>query len=106
MGGMETRGNLDVTVDDVRFLRLTPSVLGFCTTPPLPSSSPAQLLETMEMSPLPHKAPFCNQVEITSPTPISTPSRNDEDDEEMMLDSPAPISRQPSVEPIRPSIVE
>jgi M-phase inducer tyrosine phosphatase len=86
MGGMETRG--------------------FCTTPPLPSSSPAQLLETMEMSPLPHKAPFCNQVEITSPTPISTPSRNDEDDEEMMLDSPAPISRQPSVEPMRPSIVD
>ncbi|KAI8718905.1 M-phase inducer phosphatase [Fusarium sp. LHS14.1] len=65
------------------------------TTPPLPSSSPAPLTELMEVSPLPHKAPFFTQFEITSPTPGSTPAADDE----MMLDSPAPISRQSSLEP-------
>ncbi|KAJ4207953.1 m-phase inducer phosphatase [Fusarium falciforme] len=49
----------------------------------------------MEVSPLPHKAPFFTQFEITSPTPGSTPAADDE----MMLDSPAPISRQSSLEP-------
>ncbi|KAH7328627.1 hypothetical protein B0I35DRAFT_473310 [Stachybotrys elegans] len=72
---------------------------GYVTTPPLPSSSPAPLTELMEVSPLPHKVPFCTQIEVTSPTPISTP------DEEMVLDSPAPItrqSRQNSLEPPKP----
>jgi hypothetical protein len=53
----------------------------------------------MEVSPLPHKTPFCTQIEVTSPTPISTP------DEDMVLDSPAPItrqSRQNSLEPGKP----
>ncbi|RSL66717.1 hypothetical protein CEP54_003616 [Fusarium duplospermum] len=68
---------------------------GRVTTPPLPSSSPAPLTELMEVSPLPHKAPFFTQFEITSPTPGSTPAADDE----MMLDSPAPISRQSSLEP-------
>jgi M-phase inducer tyrosine phosphatase len=66
----------------------------YVTTPPLPSSSPAPLTELMEMSPLPHKAPFSTQIEIQSPTPLSTPA-----DEGMMLDSPAPITRQSSLEP-------
>ncbi|KAM0427502.1 hypothetical protein ACHAPT_007462 [Fusarium lateritium] len=68
---------------------------GRVTTPPLPSSSPAPLTELMEVSPLPHKAPFFTQFEITSPTPGSTPAADDE----MILDSPAPISRQSSLEP-------
>jgi M-phase inducer tyrosine phosphatase len=63
-------------------------------------------METMEMSPLPHKAPFCTSIEIASPTPLMTPSCN-EDDTDMVLDSPAPISRQSSLEAAsRPVIVE
>ncbi|KAI9171462.1 M-phase inducer phosphatase [Paramyrothecium foliicola] len=74
----------------------------YVTTPPLPSSSPAPLTELMEMSPLPHKAPFCTQIEITSPTPLSTPGV----DEAMMLDSPAPITRQSSLEPPKAAVAE
>ncbi|KAG9257987.1 rhodanese-like domain-containing protein [Emericellopsis atlantica] len=89
MGGVETRG--------------------FCTTPPLPSSSPAPTMdtmdsmETMEMSPLPHKPPFTTQIEITSPTPLATPSH---DDDSMMLDSPPPLPRQSSVEPSKVSLTD
>ncbi|KAF4989701.1 hypothetical protein FDECE_14616 [Fusarium decemcellulare] len=72
------------------------------TTPPLPSSSPAPLTELMEVSPLPHKAPFFTQFELTSPTPGSTPAADDE----MMLDSPAPISRQSSLEPSKPIVAD
>ncbi|OAA33146.1 M-phase inducer phosphatase [Moelleriella libera RCEF 2490] len=61
----------------------------FVTTPPLPSSPPAPTVEHMELSPLPHKTPFFAQIEIESPTPGSTPS----DDQDMVLDSPAPIAR-------------
>ncbi|GAB0140426.1 hypothetical protein EsHS_00001048 [Epichloe bromicola] len=66
----------------------------FVTTPPLPSSSPAPAVEHMELSPLPHKTPFFAQVEVESPTPGSTPS----DEQDMVLDSPAPITRQASYE--------
>ncbi|KID90093.1 mitotic inducer phosphatase cdc25, partial [Metarhizium majus ARSEF 297] len=66
----------------------------FVTTPPLPSSSPAPVVEYMDLSPLPHKAPFFSQMEISSPTPGSIPSY----DQDMVLDSPAPISRQLSSE--------
>ncbi|KAG5982318.1 hypothetical protein E4U55_002066 [Claviceps digitariae] len=66
----------------------------YVTTPPLPSSSPAPLVEYMDISPLPHKTPFFAQVEIKSPTPGSTPSKN----QDMVLDSPAPIARQASSE--------
>ncbi|GAO18124.1 uncharacterized protein UV8b_02916 [Ustilaginoidea virens] len=66
----------------------------YVTTPPLPSSSPAPVVEYMELSPLPHKTPFFAQVEIQSPTPGSTPSS----DQDMVLDSPAPIPRQVSSE--------
>lgn len=54
------------------------------------------------MSPLPHKAPFCTQIEIQSPTPVSTPAA----DEIMMLDSPAPITRQSSLEPPKAAVAE
>ncbi|KYK58557.1 hypothetical protein DCS_05574 [Drechmeria coniospora] len=69
----------------------------FVTTPPLPSSSPGPMTELMEMSPLPHKTPFSTLVEVRSPTPILTPTV--EDNDEMVLDSPAPITRQGSLEP-------
>lgn len=61
----------------------------------------------MEISPLPHKTPFFSQLEleINSPTPISTPTQ-DIQDEEMMLDSPAPITRQTSLEPPRHVVAE
>ncbi|KAH6898624.1 hypothetical protein B0T10DRAFT_115665 [Thelonectria olida] len=72
------------------------------TTPPLPSSSPAPLIELMEVSPLPHKAPFFTHIDITSPTPGTTPIHDDE----MMLDSPAPISRQSSLEPAKPIVAD
>ncbi|KAK0392687.1 hypothetical protein NLU13_2182 [Sarocladium strictum] len=73
----------------------------YTTTPPLPSSSPAPLTELMELSPLPHKVPSCTSIEVTSPTPSSTPA-----DDEMMLDSPAPIPRQSSLEPPRHIMAE
>ncbi|OAX80342.1 hypothetical protein ACJ72_05330 [Emergomyces africanus] len=40
------------------------------TTPPLPSSSPAMSVDMMDMSPLPHKIPFCHHVDsdLESPT--------------------------------------
>ncbi|KAI9736823.1 MAG: cell division cycle- protein [Claussenomyces sp. TS43310] len=47
------------------------------TTPPLPSSSPAPLDERMDISPLPHKAPFCAQIAVRSPTPGPTPTEDD-----------------------------
>ncbi|KAM0535976.1 hypothetical protein ACHAQF_005377 [Verticillium nonalfalfae] len=73
----------------------------YVTTPPLASSSPGHLHESMDISPLPHKTPFCSQIEVTSPTPLSTPTEIDTDDE-MMLDSPAPITRQVLLEPPKP----
>jgi M-phase inducer tyrosine phosphatase len=57
--------------------------------------------ETMDISPLPHKLPFLSQIEIKSPTPTQTPG-----DDEMMLDSPAPLSRQTSLEPPKPIMTE
>ena len=78
----------------------------YVTTPPLPSSSPAPLTELMEVSPLPHKLPFSTQIEITSPTPLSTPTADDDHDDDMMLDSPAPITRQSSLEPPKSLLAE
>lgn len=74
----------------------------FVTTPPLPSSSPGPTTELMEVSPLPHKTPFCTQVEITSPTPLSTPTVDSDQDDDMVLDSPAPITRLGPMEPSVP----
>ncbi|KND95222.1 M-phase inducer phosphatase [Tolypocladium ophioglossoides CBS 100239] len=78
----------------------------YVTTPPLPSSSPAPMTELMEVSPLPHKLPFNTQIEITSPTPMSTPPANDDHDDDMMLDSPAPITRQASLESPKPILAD
>ncbi|PHH88064.1 hypothetical protein CDD83_8049 [Cordyceps sp. RAO-2017] len=78
----------------------------FVTTPPLPSSSPGPMTELMEVSPLPHKTPFCTQIEVTSPTPISTPTVDEDHDDDMALDSPAPIARQGSLEPPKPIVAD
>ncbi|KAJ6141551.1 hypothetical protein N7470_009941 [Penicillium chermesinum] len=45
------------------------------TTPPLPSSSPAPGMDTMELSPLPHKPAFVvtTEIEVHSPSPCATP---------------------------------
>ncbi|KAH8427802.1 putative tyrosine protein phosphatase MIH1 [Aspergillus melleus] len=58
------------------------------TTPPLPSSSPAPGLDIMEMSPLPHKPPFCmtNEIEIITPGTDDSPM-------------PSPLEDSPSVPP-------
>lgn len=50
----------------------------------------------MESSPLPHKVAFNAVVEIASPTPHSSLVLD-----AVMLDSPAPISRQSSLDPVR-----
>src|SRR5687768_8278241 len=61
----------------------------YVTTPPLPaSSSPGMMdaMDMMEMSPLPHKAPYVPyvaQMEVQSPTPIVSPA------DDLMLEAPA-----------------
>ncbi|KAG8532637.1 uncharacterized protein KY384_002514 [Bacidia gigantensis] len=47
-------------------------------TPPLPSSSPGPGLESMEISPLPHKQPFVAETQIDT-TPMETSIEEDED---------------------------
>ncbi|PTB62934.1 Rhodanese-like protein [Trichoderma citrinoviride] len=68
----------------------------FVATTPLPPSSPIRAPGTIESSPLPHKVTFSNVVEIASPTPTSSVFNDSP-----MLDSPAPISRQPIAGPRR-----
>lgn len=64
--------------------------LEYQTTPPLPATSSPGGMD-MDISPVPmHKGAYVAQIEIHSPTPLASP----EDDEEMMLDSPAPITRR------------
>ncbi|KAF2455336.1 hypothetical protein BDY21DRAFT_289684 [Lineolata rhizophorae] len=67
------------------------------TTPPIPSSSPSFGPDSMDISPLPHKAPhsFVTQVPLPSPTPESTPH-----DEDMLSPcSPAPTNPLVEVKP-------
>ncbi|KAK5117218.1 hypothetical protein LTR85_008986 [Meristemomyces frigidus] len=68
------------------------------TTPPIPSSSPG--IDMMDMSPLPHKAPyFTAQVTLPSPTPEETP---EEDDFQI---SPDLLSPQEALTPVQPAPV-
>jgi hypothetical protein len=64
--------------------------------------------EMMEASPIPQKvtASESSVVEITSPSPLYTPEVNDDEDDSMVLDSPAPLSRRPSFEVPRGSFAE
>ncbi|KAH5698921.1 protein-tyrosine-phosphatase [Parastagonospora nodorum] len=62
------------------------------TTPPIPSSSPCFVPDSMDISPLPHKAPFSfneRSIPLPSPSPETTPST---DDDEMLspCDLPTP----------------
>lgn len=47
------------------------------------------------------KNAYISQVEVHSPTPIASPGEDDDDDE-MTLDSPAPIVRQSAAEGLKP----
>ncbi|SPQ18537.1 f094a873-3987-410d-ace2-8b2944faecff [Thermothielavioides terrestris] len=67
---------------------------GHLTTPPLPPSSSPGCVDMMDMSPLPHKAPFIAHTEAPSPTP----GANDDD----MLDSPA--LRPSALQPAKPIV--
>ncbi|KAH2129073.1 hypothetical protein KXW66_008715 [Aspergillus fumigatus] len=66
------------------------------TTPPLPSSSPAPIMDTMEMSPLPHKPPFiaAKEIELNPPTPGGSPI-----DSPMMSAAPSPLQESPLMGP-------
>lgn len=81
------------------------------STPPLPSSSPGPGSDSMEISPLPHKAPFVVTT-CVEPTPLITPLEEviSSVSEDMMQDSPpqppklpAPSERRRS-SLIRPSL--
>ena len=72
----------------------------YVTTPPLPPSSSPCHVEMMDVSPLPHKAPFAAQLEVPSPSPA--PSSVDQ----MALESPVPAPRQASLEPAKPILPE
>ncbi|KAI9834925.1 MAG: hypothetical protein M1819_002648 [Sarea resinae] len=67
------------------------------TTPPLPSSSPAPGNDSMDISPLPHKAPFFSitEVEAQSPTPDTTST----DDSMTSLCMQSPVSPLEAVKP-------
>lgn len=53
----------------------------------------------VDMSPIAmQKGAYVAQMEVHSPTPIVSP----DDDDEMTLDSPAPIVRQSSAEGLKP----
>ena len=41
------------------------------TTPPLPSSSPAPNMDNMDMSPLPHKIPYCHNADLDLDSPTT-----------------------------------
>ncbi|KAK0657083.1 hypothetical protein B0T16DRAFT_51455 [Cercophora newfieldiana] len=74
----------------------------YVTTPPLPlSSSPGHMdmsMDMMDMSPLPHKAPFVAQIEVPSPSPIPSPT------DDMVVEPPAP--GQASLEPPKPVVAD
>jgi hypothetical protein len=78
------------------------------TTPPIPSSSPNFVPDSMDISPLPHKAPFSFLTEryqpLPSPSPEVTPS-TDDDDNDMLSPCDLPTPPQfptPMLEVSRP----
>jgi M-phase inducer tyrosine phosphatase len=48
------------------------------TTPPIPDSSPSFVPDSMDISPLPHKAPFNSYITLPSPSPEVMPSNGDD----------------------------
>ena len=72
-------------------------------TPPIPSSSPGFGPDSMDMSPLPHKAPFS----LTSQVPSQSPSRgNATVDEDMLSPCEAPPAPSFLQVPRQPGVVE
>lgn len=71
------------------------------TTPPPPSSSPGPGNDSMEISPLPHKAPYqaITQIQLQSPTPEATPNND-------VTMSCTDAIQLPAVEVSRPTFVE
>lgn len=69
---------------------VTPPVdIAGATTPPIPSSSPG--IDMMDISPLPHKAPFfVAQVTLPSPSPEETPT------DDMNVITPGRSDREPN----------
>ncbi|KAL6714602.1 m-phase inducer phosphatase [Lecanora helva] len=67
------------------------------TTPPIPSSSPGPGIESMEISPLPHKAPFVVTKQV-DPTPEIIPMEEDTPSTvDVMQDSPLDTAKQPAL---------
>ncbi|KAL8836227.1 MAG: hypothetical protein Q9170_003004 [Blastenia crenularia] len=71
------------------------------TTPPPPSSSPGPGNDSMDISPLPHKAPYqvAHQIQLQSPTPEATPNSD-------VIMSSTDVTQQTSMEVSRPTFVE
>lgn len=69
----------------------TPPLEG--TTPPVPSSSPA--IDNMDISPLPHKAPyFVAQVTLPSPSPEETPEEQTMSEDHLSPEEcPTPLAK-------------
>ncbi|KAF2134506.1 Rhodanese-like protein [Dothidotthia symphoricarpi CBS 119687] len=64
------------------------------TTPPIPDSSPCFAPDSMDISPLPHKAPFSfindRCLPLLSPSPDPSPSNDDDDDMLSPCELPTP----------------
>ncbi|KAF2876800.1 hypothetical protein BDV95DRAFT_602760 [Massariosphaeria phaeospora] len=60
------------------------------TTPPIPSSSPFFVPDSMDISPLPHKAPFSFATERSLPSPTPEPSPAPEEDMLSPCELPTP----------------
>ena len=66
------------------------------TTPPIPSSSPNFVPDSMDISPLPHKAPFSFVTELPLASPTPDPSPAGEEDMLSPCEQELP-SREPKV---------
>ncbi|EFW21920.1 cell division cycle- protein [Coccidioides posadasii str. Silveira] len=72
------------------------------TTPPLPSSSPAPNMEIMDMSPLPHKIPYCHNadLDLDSPTTEISLAKSQQVHAQLSLDD-SPMDLEPPGRPQR-----
>lgn len=77
---------------------------GYVTTPPIPTSSPAPIEELMDVSPLPHKVPFCSQIDYDSPSVYSIST--EDSDMSMMEVEESPVVRHTLPDSGRPAIAE
>lgn len=71
---VDSMGTVTMTIPVNWICQTEPSDVGNLTTPPLPSSSPGPGCDSMDISPLPHKAPFTSsfEIQLQSPTPELT----------------------------------